>query len=318
MRLDAGEWIAVWAPAKLNLYLEILAKRDDAFHEIETLMCPITLCDTLYLRPRTQSRTRSGTEGASDCKDDHAAGDDIRIDWSWAGPRYTAGAAPPPAEQENSVYRALRLLQQRAGIEAGADVRLIKRIPAAAGLAGGSSDAAAALAAANRAWGLHWPTARLAELGAELGSDVPFFFAGGPAVARGRGEQIEPVTLGSVLHFVVVCPPQGLLTSAVYGRCSPQRAPGPVARLIAGLRALQYDQIQRGMFNGLQAAARTLTPWIDRLQGEFSGCDVVGHQMSGSGTSYFAVCRDARQARRLGARLRTRNVGTVYVVRSYP
>jgi 4-diphosphocytidyl-2-C-methyl-D-erythritol kinase len=318
MRLDAGEWIAVWAPAKLNLYLEIIAKRDDGFHEIETLMCPITLCDTLYLRPRTGSQSRSGAGGASNAEHDHAAGDDIRIDWSWAGPRHTAGAAPRPAERENSVYRALRLLQQRAGIGAGADVRLIKRIPAAAGLAGGSSDAAAALAAANRAWGLHWPTARLAALAAELGSDVPFFFAGGPAFGRARGEQIEPVALRSVLHFVVVCPPQGLLTSDVYRRCAPQRAPGGSAPLIAGIRALRYDQIQRGMFNGLQAAARTLTPWIDRLQEEFSRSDVVGHQMSGSGSSYFAVCRNARQARRLGARLRTRNVGNVYVVRSYP
>jgi 4-diphosphocytidyl-2-C-methyl-D-erythritol kinase len=317
-RQDAGGWIAVWAPAKLNLYLEVVGKRDDGYHEIETLMCPITLCDTLYVRPRVRGQAPSQPGSISRVEEPNGEEANIHIAWSWAGPRRTACWAPWPGAQHNSIYRALRLLQQRAGLEYGAEVRVIKRIPAAAGLAGGSSDAAAALAAANRAWNLHWPTPRLAELGAELGSDVPFFFAGGPAYCRGRGEQIEPLALHSVLHLVVVCPPQGLSTPEVYRRCTPHRAAGGARLLIAGLRAQRYEWIQRGMFNGLQPAARTLTPWIDTLQQEFSACDVVGHQMSGSGSSYYAVCRDARQARRLGARLRTRNIGNVYVVRSYP
>ena len=108
-------------------------------------------------------------------------------------------------------------------------MRLVKRIPSAAGLGGGSSDAAAALTLANDAWGLGWSPAQLSRLGSELGSDVPSFFAGGPAVCRGRGEQVEPVAGLGMLHFVVVRPPAGLATADGYRACRPGRAARPAA-----------------------------------------------------------------------------------------
>ena len=149
------------APAKLNLYLEVHERRDDGFHELATLIVPIRLADDLTL---TATSSPAGRERGSIVLDvrDHRAQD--------AGER----DIPIPIA-DNLVIRALELLQQRSGSRYGARVELVKRIPLAAGLGGGSSDAAAALRLANRAWGLNWSVDRLAELAAEIGSDVPFF-----------------------------------------------------------------------------------------------------------------------------------------------
>jgi 4-diphosphocytidyl-2-C-methyl-D-erythritol kinase len=200
----------------------------------------------------------------------------------------------------------------------GANLRLLKRIPAAAGLGGGSSDAAAALVAVNEAWQLGRSREELAAWASELGSDVPFFLLGGPAICRGRGERIEPTPgLGS-LHFVVVRPPEGLATAAVYAACRPSEIAESVEPLVCALRQGDLRQAGRQLYNRLECAARELSPWISRLQQEFSRLDCLGHGMSGSGTSYFGLCRHARHAKRLAQCLQARGVGSVFAVRSCP
>ena len=189
-------------------------------------------------------------------------------------------------------------------------MNLIKRIPAAAGLGGASSDAAAALIAGNCAWGLNWPIDRLLDLAAQLGSDVPFFLARGAAVCRGRGEQLETIR-SSRLHAVLVRPPVGLSTPQVYQHCQLKPDHVGAARLIATLVRGQAAMVGRQLVNDLQSAAAKLTPWIKTLQDEFEKQNLPGHQMSGSGSSYFGLCRSRRHARRVAARLRARNVGTV-------
>ena len=189
-------------------------------------------------------------------------------------------------------------------------MKLIKRIPAAAGLGGASSDAAAALIAGNFAWGLNWPLDRLLQIAAQLGSDVPFFLTRGAAVCRGRGEQLETIR-SSRLHVVLVRPPVGLSTPQVYRHCQPKRDHVGAASLIATLVRGQAATVGRQLVNDLQTAAASLTPWIQRLENEFSRQGVLGHQMSGSGSSYFGLCRSRRHARRVAARLRARNIGTV-------
>jgi 4-diphosphocytidyl-2-C-methyl-D-erythritol kinase len=217
-----------------------------------------------------------------------------------------------PQGIDNIAVRAIRLLGERAGIDRPADIRLTKRIPSAAGLGGGSSDAAAALVAANAAWNLNWPRARLGELAAELGSDVPFFLYSGPAVCRGRGEQIEPVRRFGKLHVVVVRPPAGLSTAAVYQACRPSVSPLPVEPLLEALWQGDARSLGGRMHNALQGAARRLSPWIDRLAGEFDGMDCLGSQMSGSGSSYFGICRNAGHAQAVARRLRARRLGRVF------
>lgn len=293
---SAASGLEVLTPAKLNLFLEVLGKRSDGFHEIETLMIPIGLYDTLYFKNDPSGQVQLVCEEA-------------------ASQSQASAGEPVPAGSQNIVFRAIDLLRRRLQVSLGAQVRLVKRIPMAAGLAGGSSDAAAALVAANRSWGLNLPPSELAALAAELGSDVPFFLEPGAAICRGRGEQIERVPgLGS-LSFVVIRPPAGLSTADVYRACRPAAQPRSATALVASLRAGRLDQAARWFHNALQGAAEQLSPWIVRLKSEFSRLDCLGHRMSGSGTSYFALARHFRHAQRLAAQLQARGLGRVYVVR---
>jgi 4-diphosphocytidyl-2-C-methyl-D-erythritol kinase len=294
---DAG--LEVLAPAKLNLFLEILGKRSDGFHEIETLMYPIGLYDTLVFG--------DDPDGQVNLTCQQAAGEG-------SGSPAPSAAEALPAGADNLVVRAVELIRRRLGVTKGARLRLIKRIPLAAGLAGGSSDAAAALFAANRVWRLGLTREELAALAAELGSDIPFFLHGGPAVCRGRGEIIEPTHGLGELHFVVARPPAGLSTADVYRACRPSDQAKRVGGLIGALRRGSLAGAAGCLHNGLQAAAESLSPWIARLSREFGWLDFLGHRMSGSGTSYFGLCRHARHARRLAALLRARGVGRVYAV----
>jgi 4-diphosphocytidyl-2-C-methyl-D-erythritol kinase len=177
-------------------------------------------------------------------------------------------------------------------------------------LGGASSDAAAALIAANEGWGLGWPDARLAEIAAELGSDVPFFLGHSSAVCRGRGELIEPVRVPR-MHLVVVRPPVGLSTPQVYQRCLPGNPPQTVGPLLALLAGGNAAAGAGRLANRLQQPASSLTPWIARLENEFDGQGLLGHQMSGSGSSWFGICRSSRHARRVASRLRARSIGFV-------
>ena len=299
-----GADVAVCASAKLNLFFEVLGKRNDGFHEVETLMVPIGLYDTLLLRP--------------------TADEQIEVDCRWASAP-SSGVDPAlgdlPRAADNIVTRALQFVRQEAGLQAGAKVWLVKRIPSAAGLGGGSSDAAAALLAASTAWNLNWSLARLSLLAARLGSDVPFFLPDrqgrlAAAVCRGRGEQIEPIANLGPLHFVVVRPPVGLSTQAVYAACRPGRPVRTVAPLIAALRSGNWRGVRSGLYNRLEEAADGLSEWVGRLRNHFATLDCVASQMSGSGSSYFGVCRNARHARRVAAQLQALDLGRVFVAMS--
>lgn len=303
----SGLAVQLWTPAKLNLLLEVLSKRSDGFHEIVTLMTAVRIFDTLYLAP-----------GDSE---------PLELSCRWAAPwrpsrrpsvvrDVGAPLGELPEGPDNLVWRALALLRERAGIRQGARVELIKRIPVAAGLGGASSDAAAALLAANHAWQLGWTRSRLAELAAELGSDVPFFLGPPAAVCRGRGERIEPVSGLPPLYLVVVRPPPGLSTPQVYAACRPAPHGARVDKLLTALRRGDLAAAGPLMINGLQPPAESLSPWVGRLRREFASAGCVAHQMSGSGSGYFGICRQARHARRVAARLRARNVGAVFCTQS--
>jgi 4-diphosphocytidyl-2-C-methyl-D-erythritol kinase len=289
----------VRAPAKLNFFFEVLAKRSDGFHEIETLMAPISLYDTLAATPDPSGR--------------------IALTCRWAAPgdgaALSAALGPLPAdERQNLAHRAAELLRARAGVTQGLRMDLVKRIPAAAGLGGGSSDAAAALAAANVVWQLGWPREALVELAAELGSDVPFFLSTGAAVCRGRGERVEPLATPVAVDCVVVRPPVGLPTAEVYARCCPAAEPRHAEPLIAALARGDSRRLPGLLFNRLEAAAETLTPWVLRLREEFAHEGCLAAQLCGSGSAYFGICHHARHARRVASRLRMRGMGQVYAV----
>jgi len=293
----------VQSPAKVNLFLEVLARRDDGFHEIETLMAPINLFDTLEFTSTTDEQLRftcnwvTGYTAQSNGLDDRL------------------GRLPKP--DDNIVYRVLQDFRQQTSTKNGATIRLRKRIPTAAGLGGASSNAAAALLAANHAWRIGWSQHQLANFSAEFGSDIPFFFVGGAAVCRGRGEVVEPVESRETLNLVVVRPPAGLSTAKVYQHCNVPQQPKSMHAMLDTIRKGNAALIVRGMTNRLQCAALHLSPWVSRIHEFFESLGCLGHQMSGSGTSYFGVCRNARHARCVASRVRAARLGFVYRVATY-
>jgi 4-diphosphocytidyl-2-C-methyl-D-erythritol kinase len=297
--------LAVHAPAKLNLFFEVLGKRRDGYHEIETLMVPIGLFDTLSFEEDSPGQIRF--ECRSVCR-------------GCRRPREIATlAATPdslPLGEENLVVRAVNVFRRKAEVRRGARVRLVKRIPIAAGLGGGSSDAAAALVAANEVWEVGWSRRQLSEVAAELGSDVPFFLGEGPAVCRGRGERIEPIAAVTSMAFVVVRPPEGLSTAAVYEKCRPAKTPRPIGPMLDAFGRGDRVEVGRLLFNRLQPVARELSVWIRQLEDALGQEDCLGHLMSGSGTSCFALCRHMRHARRVARRVQATGLGTAFAVRS--
>lgn len=281
------ESLTVRAAAKLNLSLAVLARRPDGYHEIESLMVPVSLHDTLVVRA-------TETPGIS-----------LRV--RYAGALATADgsvlAGDVPTDGRNLVVRAAEALAAEAGVTQGLDIELAKEIPAGSGLGGGSSDAAAVLMAAARVWGLDWSPAQLAAVGARIGSDVPWFFAGGPAIASGRGEVLDSVADIPPLPAVIVRPTAGLSTAAVYGQCTPDPARrGDAARLATAL-AHGDGRAATLMHNALEAPARALCPDVDQLLDALARAGAAAPRLTGSGSACFALARTITEARGIAARL---------------
>ncbi len=317
-----GDWMSLHTPAKLNLHLEVLGRRPDGYHDLETLMVPISVFDTLSFQsiPATGDPLATKQPGP------------VRVDCHWADglAGAAAGIYPPtpyrdplqspvdailgslPTSEHNLVTKAIRLVQESAGILHGANVYVTKRIPSAAGLGGASSDAAAALKLACAAWNVNASRERLLSWAAKLGSDVPFFVDLVPAICRGRGELIEPIGRLPPLSTVIVRPPVGLSTPEVFKLCRPNASPQPAAGIVDAIRRGDLRRLGKTMHNGLQEPAAKRTFWIDRLSEAFAATHVPAHAMTGSGSCYFGVCRNRRESRRVAAALRSQHIGMVY------
>jgi 4-diphosphocytidyl-2-C-methyl-D-erythritol kinase len=267
--------VVTWAPAKVNLHLEVLAKRADGYHEIATLMVAVGLYDKLRIKEE-----KSG-EIQLHCND----------------PRLSSGP-------ENLVHRAATLLQRRTGTRHGARVRLTKRIPLAAGLAGGSSDAAATLVGLNQLWDLGLTSPDLAGLATELGSDVAFFLNGPAAWCTGRGEKVTPWPIGRRLWLVLASPGVGLSTADVYRRVEIPARPQSGDEIRAAASSGDVVALGRNLHNRLQGPAETLCPPIAAMRRQIESLRPAGQLMSGSGSTVFALCRNRQEARRIAHELR--------------
>ena len=250
---------ALWdlpAPAKLNLFLHVVGRRDDGYHLLQSVFVLIDWCDTLHFERRDDGRLQ----------------------------RHDLGAALPP---DDLCLRAARALRDAAGIDAGADISIDKRVPAGAGLGGGSSDAATTLLALNRLWGLNWSRERLAPIALGLGADVPFFVGGHNAFVEGIGEHLTPLDL-SRQWLAVVKPAASISTAALFARLTPGER-SAAAILPAFLADAKLQERLAGGFgrNDLQPAAELLCPEVTEvaewLRSRFGNC-----RMSGSGSAVFA------------------------------
>ena len=261
------------APAKLNLYLRVLGRRPDGYHEIETLFERIDLADELTIEAHPDRLLLTCTDPALSCGED------------------------------NLVLKAARVLQQVSGTSRGASLHLLKRIPIAAGLGGGSSDAAAALLGLNQLWGLGLGPGRLQELAATLGSDVPFFLCESPwAIGRGRGETCEPLESSRQLAQVLVVPDAALSTKEIYAASRfGLTASAPSISMIrhAFSNGPALAGLAQGLWNDLEPEAIRRCPVISVIQTHLRDLGCLGTRVSGSGPAVFGLCRDARHAQRV-------------------
>jgi 4-diphosphocytidyl-2-C-methyl-D-erythritol kinase len=308
-RLAQEPSLTLHAPAKVNLYLRVVRRRPDGYHDLETLMVAIDLYDTLSFAPAT-----GPVPGADE---PHPLRLSISTELPAAGNFETSAASSGPLAlgDDNLVLRAARLLREETGTTAGARIHLTKRIPWSAGLAGGSSDAATTLLGLNQLWELGLSLDQLRTLSERLGSDIPFFLSGGTAaICRGRGELIEPVSLGQRLPLVLLKPAVGLSTPRVFQGCTPADPGFGATDLVAELCEGRFDRAARQLYNGLQPAAEALCPDVGDCRRLCESADVFGHLMSGSGTSYFALCASRKHAQTLAARWRQASGCAVWAV----
>ena len=272
-RSGSGRRLVLSAAAKINLVLEVLGKRDDGYHEIATVLQAVDLSDRLVIEDAEVLELR-------------------------------ATAPDVPTDGTNLVLRAARALAEASGVDRGARITLDKRIPVAAGLGGGSTDAAATLVGLTRLWGLRWPPARLAEVAVALGMDVPFFLRGGVAVGTGRGERLEPV-VGTALALVLVNPGVGASTAAIYGGVTPAMYSdgGGARQMLAALRSRRPTKVAASLANTLERVAAPRYPQVRQMEAALLAAGALGAAMSGSGLTVFGVARSFDHARQIRARV---------------
>lgn len=262
--------VLVKAPAKINLSLDVLHKRSDGYHEVEMIMTTIDLADRIELSPLPE--------------------DEIRIS---SLNRYV------PDDQRNLAYQAAKLIKERFHVKKGVMIGIEKVIPVAAGLAGGSSDAAATLRGLNKLWDLGLTLDELAELGAEIGSDVSFCVYGGTALATGRGEKIAELPPPPPCWVVLAKPYIGVSTADIYGRLDVKAIKHPhTGAMIEAIRNGDFDGICSNVGNVLEDVTLKLYPEVEQIKDHMIRFGADAALMSGSGPTVFSLIRhDSRMHR---------------------
>lgn len=286
--------VTVRVPAKINVTLAVLGRRPDGYHDIDTVMLPLTIQDRLTAR-----RERGG------------------------GLVLVApGTRGLPLGRDNTVLRAARALRARARASCGVRFELEKRIPVGAGLGGGSADAAAALVTLDRLWERRSGPRALRAFAAAIGSDVPFFLGRGAARARGRGERLTPVACRGPFHVVLVYPRFAASTADVYRNLkfplTVRRPHANIARVLKSLRDGDAAALGAHLWNDLEASALSLFPRLRALRRALNRFPFLGVGMSGSGSAFFGVCRNRHEALRLASRVRRARLGRVWAVEAGP
>ncbi|WP_127070381.1 4-(cytidine 5'-diphospho)-2-C-methyl-D-erythritol kinase [Bacillus velezensis] len=259
------------APAKINLSLDVTSKRPDGYHEVEMIMTTIDLADRIELTELPENVIRVASHN-----------------------RFV------PDDQRNLAYQAAKLLKERFQVKKGVSIMITKVIPVAAGLAGGSSDAAATLRGLNRLWDLKLSVEELAELGAEIGSDVSFCVYGGTALATGRGEKIRHISAPPHCWVVLAKPTIGVSTAEVYRRLNLQQVRHPdVQAMIDAIEEKSFQKVCGQLGNVLESVTLSLNPEVAMIKNQMKrfGADAV--LMSGSGPTVFGLVQYESKVQRI-------------------
>ena len=261
------------ANAKINLFLEVLDKRPDGYHNIETVFQSIDLYDVVTLH-----------ESASGVVE-------IRCD----DPQV-------PLDSSNLAYRAAELLSEESGKYRGVEIHILKRIPVGAGLAGGSTDAAAALVGLNELWGLGYGVDHLLRLGGRLGADVPFCIMGGTALGRGRGDELTGLASFSGIPVVIANPGFQVSTGWAYGSLGNlglTRVKKNGNILVGKMQQRDVPNVGKKLFNIFESVVLEEYPPVRRIKEEFMRAGASGALMTGSGPTVFALAPDVTSARNI-------------------
>jgi 4-diphosphocytidyl-2-C-methyl-D-erythritol kinase len=262
------------SPAKVNLFLRVLRKRPDGYHEIHSLMQPVSLYDEVAITV--------------------ADGDGITV---------TADHPEVPGGKDNLVYKAAELILAEAGARKKVSVHISKRVPVGAGLGGGSSDAATVLMGLNSMLGCAVDEKRLMELGASIGSDVPFFILRGPALASGRGEVLERVKL-PIYSYILINPGFHVSTAWAYSNLDLTKKPeGNILMYSEGFLNREHG-VKDLLHNDLEAVTAKRYPEITAIKKALIEASALGSLMSGSGPTVFGVFQDEMKAREAFDRLK--------------
>ena len=277
--------ISLKAPAKVNLFLEILGKRDDGYHEIETIMQEIDLADSLQFEETQEGVTL-------ECNDKNI-----------------------PANQDNLVCKAANLILEECGIRKGVIINLEKNIPVGAGLGGGSSDAATTLKALNSLWKVGLNNEELMGFAAKLGSDIPFFINGKTALCRGRGELITPVEVRNRMDYIILFPRVHISTETIYKnlKIDLTKKRKDVSFFLDALKYSEVASISKLLFNRLEEIIFATYPDLLQVKSTLESFDFCGLSISGSGSAFFGLCNDKHQAEVIKSKIELSGMGNVFV-----
>ena len=255
--------------SKVNLGLDVLRRRDDGYHEVRMIMQTLKLCDELYFE-ETQKN-------------------EIRI---------VCNSENLECDENNLIYKAARLIMDEAGIDRGLDIRLKKNIPIAAGMAGGSSDAAAALVALNKMFGIDFDIAKLKEIGVKIGADVPYCIEGGTQLSEGIGEKLTRLKDAPQCFVVVAKPHIGVSTKYVYENLHVEtiKTHPNIDAMLKGIDAGDLIEISSHMENILENVTEKKYPVIAMLKSKLKSMGALNSLMSGSGPTVFALFDDKDKA----------------------
>lgn len=258
------------APAKINLCLNVLNKRPDGYHDMEMIMTPIDLTDRLTFRLMEKG---------------------IEID---------SNSSFMPLNEKNIVHKTAELLQKTCGVQKGVSVYIDKSIPIAAGLGGGSSDAAAALRALNRLWQLELSLDELAEIGEEIGADVPFCVFNKTAVVTGKGEEVQPIPSFPFAWVIVAKPPKGISSWTVFKELNVQELPTyPIDNLRQAIEADNFNECVKYTGNALESEAVKQNPLVLDLKNKMLEFGAETALMSGTGPTVYGLTRNYKKAKRI-------------------
>ena len=282
--------IRIFAPAKLNLYLDVLEKRSDGFHNIETIFEKIDLKDEIIIKEK---------------------GKGLKIK-----------TAPSKGSQgrENIVYKAAHALFKEAGVKLNLDIEIKKQIPISAGLGGGSSDAASILKAINEIFKLGVPTKKLFSIARDIGKDVPFFMLNFPfAVAKGAGELLEKVNLNKSLFHILIKPSIPLSTKLMYRRidkCSFSTKPHSLKDALFALET-SAKELEKNYYNIFERVLDRENIHINRVKAILADIGVKHSLLSGSGPTVFCLFENKEEARAVFRKIPKNKDISVFLVRTY-